>query len=114
MISNLNGKDWNLPINNSPNNDSNAPIIANHGASYTDKINGQLTPDEYLQYNNGWNVAIHDPIVTQLLWHKLVINPAIKVNNIVEAPLGGQSLNNHYFANEETFLQKRISGKNTK
>ena len=43
-----------------------------------------------------------------------MINSAFKVNNIVEAPLSGQSLNNHYFANEETFLQKWISGKNAK
>ena len=35
-ISSLNDKDRNLPINNSSSEDRNAPIIANHGATYAD------------------------------------------------------------------------------
>ena len=32
-VSGLNDKDWNSQVNNSPNEDRNAPIIANHSAT---------------------------------------------------------------------------------
>ena len=64
-ISSLNDKDRNPPINNSPSEDRNAPIIANHVLLMPTHSVSTPSPYEDQQHSDR-NVAIHDPIVTQL------------------------------------------------